>query len=439
MFWNKKKSKKVLLTKNYADVTDFVENNIAMVKTLLSPLGSSDKSRRLGDIAQMIDCHAVLLCAKEHESPDGFTVVVSSDTNYAAIGTVFTWQHLQVAASSDAVGLISALPFQHVGAQGFISVPVKDKNNITVGILLGLATKRLENIDAKTRLLHMLAPSFCVELRCERLKQQRAQFEQRIVSLNQSLEVMNADIAREKERSQENKELKSIFLTNLSHEIRTPMNAILGFVDLLDMAQSDEERSEFIKIIKQNSKLLLAVIDNLVEISKLQSSYMFSPACPRQLNALLDSIRKDLEGKVKLSGKPIEVVTSYALQTPNDTIWNSEEIISKVFDYLIDNALKFTESGRISFGYQTDEKEMRFYVRDTGCGIKKGEEESIFQMFCIGDNGVPMPHDTNDMSSKGLGLTLAQKYVALTGGRIWADPNCEVGACIYFCIPNDKL
>ncbi len=441
MSWNifskKKKSKITSQTKAYADEVDFVANNVTMVKPLLSSTSYHDKHRRLCDIAQMIDCYTVMLCAKGHELSDSFSVVDSSDMSYCPESTTFTWQHMQAAASNDASGLIEALPFQHIGAQAFISVPIKNHNNVTMGILLGISTKRIDNIDAKTQLLHLLAPSFNAVLECTALRAQLRQFEQRISSLNQSIEVMNADVMREKEKSAESKEIKTVFLTNLSHEIRTPMNAIIGFVDLLETVQSDEERAEFIAIIKQNSKLLLTVIDNLIEISKLQSSYMFSPAYPRQLNALIDKIIKRYELEIKQSKKPVRFRTTYALATPNDTIWNSEEIVSKVLGYLLDNAVKFTNEGEITVGYITNEKEMTFFVRDTGCGIKKGQEESIFNMFCIGDNGVLSAAD--DDMSKGLGLSLAQKYVALAGGHIWVDPSYSGGACFYFSIPNDKL
>ncbi len=419
---------------SYINVTDFVDANLAGVKGFLSTISQGERRSRLADLATMVDCRAVLLCNKLKTGNDKFAVIDSSDVAAFPAETKFTWSHNQAAASMDASALLSALPFQCAGALGFISVPIKNSHNVTTGILLAITCKRLTNIDAKTRLLHMIAPLYNAEIECENLRQEQRQFEQRIVSLNQSIEVTSADLKREREKAKENSEFKSIFLTNLSHEIRTPMNVVLGFIDLLDTAQSDEDRQKFINIIRQNSRLMLTVIDNLIEISKLQSSYMFSPMCPQQLNILLDELKKKYEDKVHHENRDIQIVTSYALPTPNDTIWNSAEIIAKVIDQLMDNALKFTEKGEVVMGYTTSDSEMTFFVRDTGCGVEKGKEETIFQMFSVEGED-----DSRDDREYSMGLELARKYLPLTDGSIWVDTQCTRGASFCFSIPNDKL
>lgn len=437
-FWSKLfsrgKSSDNQKVSNYDEASDFVSDNIVDLKRLLSSSGYNDRHRRLSDLAQMCACHVMLLCQKI-VNQEKFVVVESSDRSFNAGDRAFQWQHSQPAGSSEAVAMLSALPFPKMGATGFISVPIKNHKNIQTGMLLGLSLNTIEDIDAKIRLLHLMAPLFDAELEVVKLRQDKMQYEQRISSLRQNIEVMSSDMKIEKEKSAENRELKSIFLTNLSHEIRTPMNVIMGFTDLLETTDDEHQRHEFISVIKQNCDMLLKVIDNLIDISKLQSSYMFKASAPVQLNDLLDNIKNKTINKLASMGKrDISVETSYAMETPNDTIWNSEEIITKTIEQLIDNSCKFTEKGKISFGYTFDHKDVTFYVRDTGCGIKSGEEDNIFNMFSIVDNSL-----VRQNTGTGIGLAVARKYVELANGHVWCDTGYKGGACFYFTIPTEKL
>lgn len=439
MFWDrlfkkKKKKKKAPSTVEYSDLIGFSEANLPMVKKLLGTISMPDRHKRLQSMAEIVGCQYMLLLQKEGTTPDRYTVLETSDISYCPVDTSMTWLHSQPAASNDASSRIDALPCQHVGAVGFVSVPIKDRYNVLTGIMLGISTQRIDKIDERTKLLHMIAPLFAAEIECRTLANDNRQQEQRIQSLHQSIEVMTADMEKEREKSKENKELKTVFLTNLSHEIRTPMNVVMGFLDLLETATTEEDRRNFIGIIKQNSQLMLTVVDNLVEMSKLQTSYMFRPAIPQQLNMLLDNIKAKYSTVLLNSNKNnVKILSSYSLTTPNDTIWNSDEIITRVFEALLDNACKYTNEGEIMMGYISYEKEMVFYVRDTGCGIKPGQEKVIFNMFNASDNP-----DTDD-PTMGLGLAMAYKYVSLTSGKIWVDTKYEGGASFYFSIPNDKL
>lgn len=418
--------------KSYDDMAEFVSDHAQSVKQLLTAVGYNDRRRRLSDIAKMIDCRVLLLCDKQ-SGVDRFSIVDANEENFASVTEQFSWHHSQAAASQDAANMLNSLPFPKMGARSFISVPVKNSHNLLSGLLIGISSEHIDNIDSRTQLLYMMAPLFEAELTCERLRQERKQDELRIISLNQNIEAMTADLKRERERSLENKELKSIFITNLSHEIRTPMNVVIGFIDLLDTARDDAERNEFIGIIKDNSRLLLNVIDNLIEVSKLQSSYMFKPSVPHQLNELLDELKNRYQERLTQDNKQVVINTEYSLQTPNDTIWNSDEIIQKVMEQLLDNACKFTDSGSITIGYTFETDAARFYVRDTGKGIAPGSEKSIFNMFSVGDN-VPAVDKGN-----GLGLALAQKFVQLADGDIWVDTEYTGGACFRFSIPTEKL
>lgn len=226
----------------------------------------------------MTHCHVVALCQKL-PSANKYMVVESTDKMMCQRGTTFSWSHTQPMASAT-LSVIASLPFNIIGATGFISVPVKNERNMLTGIILAISTDRLTDLDSKARLLHLLAPLMEAEIRCVKLRQDVRQCEQRIASLNQNIEIMGTDLRREQEQTAESRQLKSIFLTNLSHEIRTPMNVIIGFLDLMDKTDDEAEKQKFTEIVRQSSYQLLKVIDNLIEISKLQSNYMLKPRAP---------------------------------------------------------------------------------------------------------------------------------------------------------------
>ncbi len=434
MFWKlfgKKRRVTAQVKGGYASATEFVEKNLDGVKQLLSSVGYNDVQKRLEDMAAMTHCHVVALCQKL-PSANKYIVVDSTDKTMCQRGTTFTWSHAQPMASADASAVIASLPFNVIGGTGFISVPVKNDRNMLTGIILAISTDKLSDLDSKTRLLHLLAPLMEAEIRCVKLKQDVRQCEQRIASLNQNIEIMNAGLRREQEQTAESRQLKSIFLTNLSHEIRTPMNVIVGFVDLLDKTEDGEERKKFIEIVRQSSYQLLKVIDNLIEISKLQSNYMLKPACPVQLNELLTRIRLKYQEEIKRSGKPIEIETVFALKTPNDTIWNSDEIITKVMDQVMGNSCRYTQAGKITISYTINHKEAVFCVTDTGPGFKPGMENKVFDMF-----GEVQVDETGQ--GKGIGLAVAAKYLSLCNGKIWIDGSYRGGACVNFSIPTEKL
>lgn len=425
---------------NYDSVTAFVSQNIAEVKSMLSFSGYNDLSKRLSDIARMTRCHAVSLCAKV-SGQNTYVIIESSNPSCCKKETKFTWQHSQPASSTDAQNTIDALPFDITKNTGvsFISVPIKNSRNIVVGLMLGIATERLSDIDDKTQLMHILASSMEPEIRCYKLRRDAAQYETRIASLNQDLEVVTNDLRHEHETSMASQEFKSIFLTNLSQEIRTPMNDILGFSDLLGQTTDPADRRKFISFIKMSGHRLLDVIDNLIEISKLQSNFMLKVACPVQLNVLLDNLKSKYEEVLRKSGKNVVIETSYGLEAPNDTIWRSDEIITKAMDNILDNACRYTQTGRILMSYTFNHREATFCITDTGPGIKPGTENSIFNMFNMDFGSIDEGEGDEEHKVKGIGLAVAKEYVMLAGGKIWVDMSYRDGACFYFTIPADKL
>ena len=217
------------------------------------------------------------------------------------------------------------------------------------------------------------------------------------------------------------------------------MNDILGFSDLLGQTEDPNDRRKFVAFIKMSGHRLLDVIDNLIEISKLQSNYMLKVACPVQLNLLLDNLKSKYEAVIAKSGKPIVIESSYGLETPNDTIWRSDEIITKAMDNILNNACRYTQSGKILMSYTFNHREATFCVTDTGQGIKPGTENSIFNMFNMEFESIENGADYESCKTQGIGLAVAKEYIMLAGGKIWVDTSYKDGACFYFTIPADKL
>lgn len=417
----------------YANGADFMANNIAMVKTILSFTGFNDPDRRLANIAQIAKCRVMALC-KLDDDQDRFTVVKSTNEDMCKVGQSFTWQHILPWGSTDA-SAAAPLPFRSPDCPITLSVPVKDDRNILAGVVIGLSMDRTIDIDTKLQVMHLLTPPLEAEIRCIREKEENRQLSQRIAALNQNIEVLNTDLDKERKIATESRNLKSAFLTNLSHEIRTPMNAIIGFMNLVQNAKEPKERDEFIEIMRQNCHQLLYVIDSLIDISKLQSNYMLKPPCPVQLNELLSEVKQKYAALLRREGKAVDIETSFALETPNDTIWNSDEIINKVMCILMDNACKHTTSGRITISYSINHKEATFCVADTGPGVPQDEANGIFDLFAGGGVGT----HTAEAHGKGSGLAIASRYLALANGRIWLDTSYRSGACFYFSIPTEKL
>lgn len=421
-------------TSTYVDMPTYVHENHATLKKLLCSYGFNDSHKRLCELAEMVECPILLLCSKQR-TMGSFLVFDCNDSQYDVKGKSFQWQHAQAAASNNAEQVLLDLPFPKMGASAFISVPVKNSRNMVTGIILGLYTSDISDIDNKTRLLHILAPLFDAELQVEQMRAERQQYETRIASLNQNMEVIQSDLNREKEKSQESSDLKRLFLTNLGQEIRTPMNAVIGFMDLIESTDSEEERRVFIDIVKRNSRLTLNVIDSLVDISKLQSNYLNKSAVPHSLNKLIDDVVATYKKKLEKVGKKINFELNYALSSPNDTIWNSEEIIRKILEQILNCSVEATpDNGVISIHYAFDQKEIKFEVSDSGLPMQPGDEEKIFNLMAIADANLEGKTRIHD-----IGLTLAKKYIELTHGRIWVDMNYLTGAKVCFSIATDKL
>ncbi len=231
-----------------------------------------------------------------------------------------------------------------------------------------------------------------------------------------------------KVKAEESDHLKSAFLANMSHEIRTPMNAIIGFADLLSQhGITDSEKEEYVKIIKESSANLLELIDDIIDLSKIEVEKVKIEKTDFEIKQImLDLFQKFNKQKPDC----IELIYDNNNKDEQIHINTDPYRFKQIMNNLLDNALKFTESGFINFGFELKERFIQFYVKDTGIGIPKDKQEIIFERFRkIEDNSNKFYRGT------GLGLTISKKLCQLLGGDMWLESEKEKGATFYFSLP----
>lgn len=234
-----------------------------------------------------------------------------------------------------------------------------------------------------------------------------------------------------KDKAEESDRLKTSFLTNMSHEIRTPMNAIVGFSELIAEPTTDQEsRKEFAEQIYNSSKMLLKLIDDIIDISQLDSANLELNIKKTNLSKLLSDIfTKFSKEKIKENKDNIELLLHNPFGDLTTYIETDEFRFKQIFYNLINNALKYTEQGFIEFGFDVNHNdEPIFYVRDTGIGIPADKINSIFQHFTKIEDRRKLYRGT------GIGLTITKKLVSLLGGEIWVESNLGIGSIFYFTI-----
>lgn len=237
-----------------------------------------------------------------------------------------------------------------------------------------------------------------------------------------------------KEKAEEADCLKSAFLANMSHEIRTPMNAILGFSELLgDPHTSPEQRKDYIKLIQGSGENLIHIIDDIIDIAKIEAGQIKINKESFSLNHMMKSLlaihQETLLGKGK---KDVELVLEIDEGTKDIFIISDENRVKQVLSNLIVNAIKFTETGFIKFGYnpQIENNSVLFHVQDTGIGIKKDHLDKVFDRFRQLDEG-----HTRQYGGTGLGLTISKNMVTLLGGKMWLTSDYGKGSTFYFTLP----
>jgi PAS domain S-box-containing protein len=240
------------------------------------------------------------------------------------------------------------------------------------------------------------------------------------------------ELKESKEKAEESDRLKSAFLANMSHEIRTPMNGIIGFAQLLKEKEFPHERQkQFLDIIHYKTTGLLQLIDDIIDISKIEAKEMVISEANFSLNNLLFNIYDNYLLEIENSGKDIQLEVEKELTNEAAYVHADVTRLEQILENLLSNSLKFTEKGKISFGYTLhNNSELLFHVSDTGIGIAENQIPGIFNRFRQVDGS-----STRRFGGTGLGLAICKSLVELMRGKIWVESAVEEGSTFYFTIP----
>jgi PAS domain S-box-containing protein len=243
---------------------------------------------------------------------------------------------------------------------------------------------------------------------------------------------IEADLVAAKEKAEESDRLKTAFLNNISHEIRTPMNAIVGFSTLLtDADLTDNSKDSFVNTIIQSSNQLLAIINDIVDISNVEAGIIKLSLEPVMIN---DILRR--QGEVfSLNANEKEINLHITLPLPdNDTVISTDKTkLTQVLTNLLNNAFKFTTEGTIECGYKINNQFIEFYVSDTGIGIPEDQIARVFDRFYQVDYQLSRIYQ-----GTGIGLSICKAYVELMGGKIWVESEPGKGTVFHFTLPYNN-
>lgn len=285
------------------------------------------------------------------------------------------------------------------------------------------ADKLMElSMEYKTR------PQYIIDLAKTRLKSAAE-----LIGLIVERKLTEQELLVAKEKAEESDRLKSAFLANMSHEIRTPMNGILGFADLLkEPGLSGEKQQEYVKIIQKSGTRMLNIINDIIDISKIEAGLMKVSLKETNINDQIEYLYNFFRPEVEAKSMVLSFRT--ALPAQEAQITTDPEKLYAILTNLVKNAIKYSIKGSIELGYRIqytgDSPQLEFFVKDTGIGIPKSRQEAIFERFIQADIA-----DTMARQGAGLGLSIARAYVNLLGGSIGVESEEGVGSEFYFTLP----
>ena len=247
-------------------------------------------------------------------------------------------------------------------------------------------------------------------------------------------EIKNAEarLRIAKEKAEESDRLKSAFLANMSHEIRTPMNGILGFTDLLkEPGLTGDKKRKYIDIIQKGGERMLTTINDIIEISKIETGQIQVRNTDINVNELIryhfDFFAPEAKKKNLIFNCQIPI------SDDNSIILADKNMLNSILTNLIKNAIKYTNSGSIDFGYSIINNEIKFYVKDTGIGISEEDQITVFERFIQSENTKNEVYE-----GSGLGLSITKAYVDMMDGKIWLESKVQKGTIFYFTLPYHK-
>jgi len=308
---------------------------------------------------------------------------------------------------------------------------------IIVFIILFLALLLLKSIKSKQKInkkliyknIEIVNKNKKIQVQADELRKHRNQLETLVKE-------RTAELLKAKEKAEESDRLKSAFLANMSHEIRTPMNAIIGFSNLLNSRNFKQtRRKELISYIVRSSDTLLNLINDIIDISKIEAGQLEIKKNDFLINEILIDLKVLYDDKMKIyKDTELKIIQNTNL----NLVINTDKLrLQQVLVNLINNALKFTEKGFIEAGYKysnfSEKKEIIFYVKDSGIGITEQNQNKIFHRF------TKLEKDSEKLyRGAGLGLSISKNIIELLGGQIWLESELTKGSTFYFTIPLNK-
>ena len=340
------------------------------------------------------------------------------------------WMILLVFAASSAVAYLIAARLQRLISDPIVHLAQTAKavtmlknygiraqmsTNGEIGMLIAGFNEMLSEIQNRDRILQRHSESL----------------EEQVSARTAELRKLNEELTGAKEKAESGSRAKSEFLANMSHEIRTPMNGILGMIEVMLDAGTLPEQAESLLIVKNSAEALLAIINDILDFSKIEAGKLDVDLIPFAVReCVADTVRLL---SVRAGQKGLQLVCDIHPEVP-DRIHGDPLRLRQVLLNLLGNAVKFTDFGNVSVEISAvprdDGRELEFAVRDTGMGIPKEKQDTIFQAFAQADGSM-----TRRFSGTGLGLTISSRLVEMMGGRIWVESRPGQGSCFRFTVP----
>jgi signal transduction histidine kinase len=266
----------------------------------------------------------------------------------------------------------------------------------------------------------------------------RTRAEKELLNIKDNLELRVTERTHELEKAkikaEESDRLKSAFITNMSHEIRTPLNAIAGFSGLLlREGLSPEKKKEYNDHVIKNNKILVNMIEDLIDTSKIESGGLILHSSQIHIRQFLYQLNEPIMENMAKKNKPYIDIVLDKPEGNEETVIADPTRLKQVLWQMLDNAVKFTLEGSIHYGCNENHENMIFYVDDTGIGIPEEQKEVVFEKFRQLDESVKRKY-----GGTGLGLYYARKIAEMMGGRLWFETKKEGGSIFYFSIPKNK-
>jgi signal transduction histidine kinase len=361
------------------------------------------------------------ICVMTSLVPENFTYYLGLMLIFSA-GYFFIKLRFFAAALA---GLIT-LVFYNVGAIFYSSV----NSNIILSNDFFYASINLIGMAAAYHIEYYARRDFYLN---QQLDEQNEEVEYLNLNLEKAVEKRTIELVEAKNKAEQSDKLKSAFLASMSHEIRTPMNAIIGFAQVLEQSDDDEERTECVEVIKSNGSHLLALLDDIMDISKIEAGVLELHETEFSLNELMNEIYKVMEVDENVKSKELKIIIKNTLGDGDSIIVADQKRLKQILINLAFNAGKFTDTGFIEIGYQLIQDDLYFYVKDTGRGIELEKQAYIFERFMQGN----LDHQPEKEGS-GLGLAISKSLTKLFKGDIWVESEIGKGSIFYFNLPFIK-